>query len=88
MELQDAIVSVPKTMEKYFGYAGKMFKPSSDTVTSLINKIPVRALILASDDLLIASPEYAHAVTGAIKNALDWRVGNESFVNKPVAFLI
>ncbi len=51
---------------------------------------PVAALreqILASDALLIASPEYAHGVTGAIKNALDWMVGNESFVNKPVALL-
>ena len=43
--------------------------------------------ILVADALLIASPEYAHGVTGAIKNALDWMVGNESFVNKPVALL-
>lgn len=51
---------------------------------------PVAALreqILASDALLIASPEYAHGVTGAIKNALDWMVGNETFVDKPVALL-
>jgi chromate reductase, NAD(P)H dehydrogenase (quinone) len=37
--------------------------------------------------VLIASPEYAHGVTGAIKNALDWMVGNESFVDKPVGLL-
>lgn len=51
---------------------------------------PVTALrtrILAADALLIASPEYAHGVTGVIKNALDWMVGNESFVRKPVALL-
>lgn len=51
---------------------------------------PVAALreqILASEALLIASPEYAHGVTGAIKNALDWMVGNETFVGKPVALL-
>ena len=51
---------------------------------------PVLALrehILAADALLIASPEYAHGVTGAMKNALDWMVGNESFVNKPVGLL-
>lgn len=47
----------------------------------------LREQILASDALLIASPEYAHGVTGAIKNALDWMVGNESFVYKPVALL-
>lgn len=47
----------------------------------------LRAQIIASDALVIASPEYAHGVTGALKNALDWMVGNESFVNKPVAVL-
>lgn len=43
--------------------------------------------LLSADAVLIASPEYAHGVTGALKNALDWMVGNESFVNKPVALL-
>lgn len=41
----------------------------------------------AADGVLIASPEYAHGVTGAIKNALDWMVGTEVFVDKPVALL-
>ncbi|WP_019866947.1 NADPH-dependent FMN reductase [Methylovulum miyakonense] len=43
--------------------------------------------IIAADAVIIASPEYAHGVTGVLKNALDWMVGNESFVNKPVALL-
>jgi NAD(P)H-dependent FMN reductase len=43
-----------------------------------------RARIVSSDALLIASPEYAHGVTGVIKNALDWMVGNDSFIDKPV----
>jgi len=47
----------------------------------------LRNQIVAADALLIASPEYAHGVTGAMKNALDWMVGNETFVNKPVALL-
>lgn len=37
--------------------------------------------------LLIASPEYAHGVTGTIKNALDWLVSFEPFAYKPVAVL-
>ena len=44
-----------------------------------------RAALRSADGLLIASPEYAHGVTGAMKNALDWVVGGEEFVNKPVA---
>ncbi len=47
----------------------------------------LREQIIAADALLIASPEYAHGVTGVMKNALDWMVGNESFVDKPVALL-
>ena len=43
--------------------------------------------IIASSVVLIASPEYAHGVSGVMKNALDWMVGNESFVYKPVAVL-
>lgn len=47
----------------------------------------LRAQVAAADALLIASPEYAHGVTGTIKNALDWLVSFEAFVNKPVAVL-
>lgn len=47
----------------------------------------LRAAITGADALLIASPEYAHGVSGVMKNALDWMVGNESFIDKPVALL-
>lgn len=47
----------------------------------------LREAINAADVIIIASPEYAHGVTAVIKNTLDWMVGNESFVNKPVALL-
>jgi NAD(P)H-dependent FMN reductase len=47
----------------------------------------LRMQIVSADALLIASPEYAHGVTGVMKNALDWMVGCEAFVHKPVALL-
>ena len=50
----------------------------------------VRALqdaITNADALLIASPEYAHGVTGTIKNTLDWVVSHAPFADKPVAVL-
>jgi len=39
----------------------------------------------ACDVVVVASPEYAHGVTGTIKNALDWLVGHAPFAHKPVA---
>lgn len=47
----------------------------------------LRSRIISSHAVLIATPEYAHGVSGVLKNALDWMVGNESFVNKPVSLL-
>ena len=49
---------------------------------------PVRSLreaIGSCDAVLVASPEYAHGVTGTLKNALDWLVSFEGFVGKRVA---
>jgi len=47
----------------------------------------LRRRVAVADALIIASPEYAHGVTGTIKNALDWLVAFEPFVHKPVAVL-
>ncbi len=44
-----------------------------------------RAAINQADAIVIASPEYAHGISGVMKNALDWLVSFEGFINKPVA---
>ncbi|QNB00867.1 NADPH-dependent FMN reductase [Massilia sp. Se16.2.3] len=45
----------------------------------------LRTLISAADAVLIATPEYAHGVSGTIKNTLDWLVSHPGFAGKPVA---
>lgn len=46
-----------------------------------------RSLVGGADALLIASPEYAHGVSGVMKNALDWLVSYEGTVYKPIALI-
>lgn len=51
-----------------------LFNPDLDA-DSLPAVTGLRDAILAADVLLLASPEYAHGVSGPMKNALDWMVG-------------
>ncbi len=44
----------------------------------------LRGDIAMADAVIIASPEYAHGVSGVMKNALDWMVASGVFVDKPV----
>jgi NAD(P)H-dependent FMN reductase len=47
----------------------------------------LRCAVAAADALVIAIPEYAHGVPGALKNALDWLVSSDALVGKPVALI-
>src|SRR5512140_1339777 len=46
-----------------------------------------RAELREADAVLVSSPEYAHGVPGALKNALDWIVGSGELTDKPVAII-
>ena len=68
-----------------------LFNPDFENVVD-DRELPraVQALHLsvdAADAILIASPEYAHGVSGTIKNTLDWLVSFEPFIHKPVAII-
>ena len=63
------------------------FSPDLDTDPGPPVVAEFRARLAAADAVLVSSPEYAHGVPGALKNALDWTVGSGEFVGKPVAIV-
>jgi chromate reductase len=46
-----------------------------------------RQRVSIADIVLVATPEYAGGVAGAVKNAFDWLVGSGEMYRKPVAVL-
>lgn len=46
-----------------------------------------RHAIGAAEALLVCSPEYAHGVPGALKNALDWLVSAPEIVGMPIGLV-
>lgn len=66
-----------------------LFNPDLDE-EGMIAPPPVadlRARCIAADAILVCSPEYAHGIPGALKNALDWLVSVPDLVGKPIALL-
>lgn len=80
-----AACAPPGVRVTLYGDLGRLpiFNPDDDARPPTLVQA-LREQIGRADGLLIASPEYAHGVTGAIKNALDWLVSGEEFVDKPV----
>lgn len=64
-----------------------LFNPDLDGETALPAVGEFRARLGTCDAVLISSPEYAHGVPGALKNALDWVVSSGELVGKPIALI-
>jgi NAD(P)H-dependent FMN reductase len=64
-----------------------LFNPDIDIVPAPAAVQTLREQIAAADAVIISSPEYAHGVPGALKNALDWLVSGVEIYGKPVALL-
>src|SRR5262245_8570399 len=62
-----------------------LFNPDLDEDPGPPAVVDLREQLRAADGVVISSPEYAHGVPGAMKNALDWLVGSGELVDKPVA---
>jgi len=89
--LLDAVSLLAPTgvvVERYEGLAAlPVFNPDEDVEPAPAAVSSLRARVANADALVISSPEYAHGVPGALKNALDWLVSGVEIFQKPVALL-
>lgn len=84
-----AQTSAPAVSVTFDGWLGQLplFNPDLDDLDAGVAPAPVlafRELLAAHDAIIISSPEYAHGVAGAMKNALDWVVGSGELSQKAV----
>jgi len=72
INLSDSIASIP------------VFNPeiAEDDYPQIVKKLIDE--IRRSDGVIISAPEYAHGISGALKNVLDWLVSSDALVLKPV----
>lgn len=82
-------ITPPEWELALFGGVGGLphFNPDLDTEAPPATVIAWRDAVQTADVLLLCTPEYAHGLPGSFKNALDWLVSFEGFVNKPVAVI-
>ena len=83
-QLAPSIISV-----QHYEQLGELphFNPDLDTETLPQQVGTLRSLMARADAVVISTPEYAHGLPGAFKNALDWLVSDPAFAGKPVAIL-
>ena len=63
------------------------FNPDLDGETPPAAVAALRREVGLAQGLVICSPEYAHGVSGAMKNALDWLVSSLEFPSIPLALI-
>lgn len=93
--------SVRSTNRQLLAFIQKYFSPQAQIDLMEIKDIPMfckdhmgeipevitekAQKILAADGVIIATPEYDHAIPAALQNALEWfSIGEHPFVDKPV----
>lgn len=87
--IRSAVHLTPQGMEIaiYEGIGNlPLFNPDLEGVEPSV-VLDFRAQLKRSSGVLISSPEYAHGITGVLKNALDWVVKSGEFVGKPVCLI-
>ena len=63
-----------------------LFNPDLEN-TFIPSVAELKANVNLASGLIIASPEYAHGISGPMKNALDWLVSGMEFPGKPIMII-
>jgi len=63
-----------------------LFNPDLET-TPIPALAWLKSQLAQASGLIIASPEYAHGISGPMKNALDWLVSGIEFPNMPIMLI-
>lgn len=72
-------------LETYRGIGAlPFFNPDVETAGLPPTAEEWRAALAGADGVLVAGPEYAHGMSGVLKNALEWVVGGGELTGKPV----
>jgi chromate reductase len=63
------------------------FNPDNDGDNVANEVVEFRKQLHHADGVIICTPEYAHGVPGALKNAIDWTISSSSFPHKPTMLI-
>jgi NAD(P)H-dependent FMN reductase len=63
------------------------FNPDDDGYNVAIEVDDFRQQLNNADGIIICTPEYAHGVPGALKNAIDWTISSSQFPHKPTMLI-
>ncbi len=66
-----------------------LFNPDDDREGALVDPrvAAMRAAVADADAVLVCTPEYAGALPAALKNLLEWTIGDAGTYEKPVAWI-
>ena len=81
-------IMAPSNVEIVVGEIGDLplFNPDreNESIPPLEN---LKKNLNESSGLILATPEYAHGISGPLKNALDWLVSGVEFPHKPIMLI-
>lgn len=73
VDVADSLESIP------------IFSPDVEQIPPAVDALLSR--VRRADGVIFSTPEYAHGVSGVLKNALDWFVASDALVLKPVVVM-